>query len=123
MDDFYFDLTIYGILFGSLLLCVLMIFWAVYRRRKEQRKEINFIETCKRIRPGMSKQEILTILGHNYSPSYLQNNIEKLEWTYQKGGYGHVVDGTGSYCALVVRSISVHFQNDIAVEVYTNNLG
>ena len=79
----------------------------------------DFMERSKQIRPGMSKSEVINIMGKKYSHSYLQNDIEKLEWRYCESGGGVKMSGVFAFNAGETKSICVVFQHGAVIEVYT----
>ena len=113
--------------FYLLIVVILVLIFVFFSRsfyfaaeiKKERR---DFIDRSKQIRTGMSKSEVIKIMGNTYSHSYLQNNIEKLEWTKRKGGCGVAFCGIFTYDKPIVHSICVVFQDDIVIEVYANNM-
>lgn len=99
---------------------VLFMVWAIKRARRIQllalEYEMNFIERARQIRPDMTKEEVINILGNQYTLSYLQDGVENLVWQYRK--YNRVcIDDVWINQLAYTRKISVSFKNDIAIEV------
>ena len=99
---------------------VLFMVWAIKRARRIQllalEYEMRFIERARQIRPDMTKEEVINILGNQYTLSYLQDGVENLVWQYRK--YNRVcVDDVWINQLAYTRKISVSFKNDIAIEV------
>ena len=104
---------------GSLLLVSLMLFSV----SKQKEKEKKFIENHRKIQPGMSKAQVLGILGNQYTQSYLKNNIEKLEWRYRLPGYtGRIAKGAYMHTSALTRRISVKFKDNRVIEVNSLNM-
>ena len=59
-----------------------LIVFAIYVTAKQKQAEMDFIDAARSVRAGMSKQDVISILGSDYSYSLLKNGIEKLEWLY-----------------------------------------
>lgn len=88
-----------------------------------QKNEKQFQENHKKIYLGMSKDEVIDILGEQYTQSYLKNNIEKLEWRYRHQGYtGRVAEGAYVHSSGFTRRISVKFKDGIVIEVNSLNM-
>ncbi|MBQ8624617.1 MAG: outer membrane protein assembly factor BamE [Agathobacter sp.] len=90
-----------------------------------QEREIvtNFIENYKQIRPGMTKTQVIYLLGDRYTHSYLKNGIEKLEWKYRHVGQtARVSKGYYVHSGQLTRKVSVKFQNDVVVEINALNM-
>ena len=112
------DIIIASILAG-IILCLPIVASAVSRRRKE----LEFIEKHRKIRLGMSKFEVIGLLGKQYTQSYLKNDVEKLEWRYRHNGYiGRVARGTYLHTSSYTRRISVKFKGNIVIEVNSVNM-
>ena len=116
-------MLIFWLLIVILLVLIFISFSRSFSFFSESKKERwDFINRSKQIRPGMSKSEVIGIMGTKYSHSYLQNNIEKLEWSKRKSGGGVIFKGVFTHDMPISHSICVVFQNDIAIEVHTNNM-
>lgn len=76
------------------------------------KKEREFCDKCKQIRPGMSKFKTIQLLGDRYSPSYLQDGVERLEWSWRRQGVFQTL----------TRKIIIIFECDKAVEIITENI-
>ena len=88
-----------------------------------KQKEKKFIENHRKIQPGMSKAQVLSILGNQYTQSYLKNNVEKLEWRYRLPGYtGRIAKGTYMHTSALTRRISVKFKDNRVIEVNSLNM-
>jgi hypothetical protein len=114
---------IFWLLIVILLVLIFISFSRSFSFFSELKKERwAFINRSKQIRPGMSRSEVIGIMGTKYSHSYLQNNIEKLEWSKKKSAAGVIFKGVFTHDMPISHSICVVFQNDIAIEVHTNNM-
>jgi hypothetical protein len=102
------EAAIFGII--NPLVIGLIVFIIVSKRlRKAKDKQQDWCERCKRIRPGMTKSQVTQILGSDYTPSYLQNGIEIMEYSW--------------YIYLrAIRKISIKIKNDRVIEVNSTNL-
>lgn len=98
------------------ILVILLIF-SIFTKGKKAKW--NLMDRAKQICTGMSKSEVINIMGKKYSLSYLQNDIEKLEWRYCEGGGGVKMSGVFAFNVGETKSIFVVFQHDIVIEVYT----
>ena len=114
----------YGILMSVVLIIVLVVFFWFFRysESRTKKKEKSFIDSHRKIRPGMGKLEVLAILGEEYTQSYLQNDIEKLEWQYRQAGVGVLLNGLFVSEDSYTRRISVFFKNDFVIEVHSFNM-
>ena len=115
-----FNLIVFSIVVSILVFFVLLCVWAIKRARRIQllalEYEMRFIEAARRIRPDMTKSEVINILGNRYTLSYLQDGVENLVWQYRK--YNRVcIDDVWINQLAYTRKISVSFKNDIAIEV------
>lgn len=88
--------------------------------------EMNFTKRLNRhfedIEKGMTKFEVLEILGNPISISYLKNGQEKYEWSYKTAGYSYRGIGTRTYISGRVYKLTVYFRNDEVEEIGTLNL-
>ena len=104
---------------GSILLVSLLFLWVSKQKEKENR----FIENHKKILPGMTKAQVLSILGNQYTQSYLKNNVEKLEWRYRMPGYtGRIAKDAYVHTSAFTRRISVKFKDNRVIEVNSLNM-
>lgn len=105
--------------FGGLLL----LSWMLFSISKQKEKENKFIENHKKILPGMTKVQVLSILGNQYTQSYLKNDVEKLEWRYRLPGYtGRIAKGAYVHTSALTRRISVKFKDNRVIEVNSLNM-
>lgn len=101
--------TIVVICLIAMFLVYIPIILRNYNRKKEEEE---FIENHREIRPGMSKYEVLSILGDQYTQSFLKNGVEKLEWRFR----------SRSYSGTITRRISVKFKDGEVIEVNSLNM-
>ena len=82
-----------------------------------------FIENAQSIRRGMLKFDVIGIMGDKYSHSYLQDDLEKLEWCYRENGSG-VMMSNGVFITDqgTNMKVSVIFRNNMAIEVNVENI-
>lgn len=90
---------------------------------REKQKATEFIENHKKISIGMTKTQIISIMGDRYTRSCLKNNIEKLEWRYRHAGYtGRIAKGAYVHTGSLTRKISVKFKDNKAIEINCINM-
>lgn len=90
---------------------------------KERKREVDFIHNHKLIHQGMSKKEVIDLLGRNYTKSVLKSGIEKLEWRYRHNGYtGRVAKGAYVHSGAITRRISVKFVDGKCIEINCLNM-
>lgn len=100
-----------------------LIVFAIYVTAKQKQAEMDFIDAARSVRAGMSKQDVISILGSDYSYSLLKNGIEKLEWRYRKNGHSYrVAKGVRTHQSGYTRRISVKFKDGIVVEINSLNM-
>lgn len=113
-----FEIIFWGVLFG--LLMAVPIIYLIFSVRRQETK---FIENHKKIFPGMSKTQVIDILGTQYTQSFLKNNVEKLEWRFRRSGYSsRIAKGAYVHTGSLARKISVKFKNEIVIEVNSLNM-
>ena len=111
---------IYLILIGGFAFALYVVISAA---KKEQEASRAFIENHKKIHPGMTKVQVINILGSNYTQSYLKSGIEKLEWRHRQVGYsGRIAKGAYVHTSSLTRRISVKFKDNVVVEVNCLNM-
>ncbi len=112
------DIIVISCIIGILL--GIVVFIPIFLAKK---KEDEFCEKHREIRPGMLKNEVVYLLGDQYTISYLKNGVEKLEWRYRHSGYtGRVARGVYAHSSSFTRKISVKFKNDRVIEVNSLNM-
>lgn len=92
--------------------------------------EMDFTKRLRRhfgdIEKGMTKFEVLEILGSPIRIDYLKNGQEKYEWSFNTAGYsvGYSYKGisTRTYMSGRVYKLTVYFRNDEVEETRTLNL-
>ena len=105
--------------FGILLLIVIVLYSASKKKEQEER----FIRNHRKIFPGMTKAQVIGILGTQYTQSYLQNNVEKLEWKFRRAGYSaRIAQGAYMHTGTLTRKISVKFKDNCVIEVKSLNM-
>lgn len=88
----------------------------------EHKTQKRFKENARAIRPGMLKLDVINLMGKKYSHSYLQNDVEKLEWRYHESGGGVNMNGVFVFEEGETKRICVIFQHGVVIEVHTQNL-
>ena len=89
----------------------------------EKAKKKTFIENHQQLLPGMSKMAVIRIMGDSYTQSYLQNGIEKLEWTYRhRGASTRVNRRMYVYPNSYTIRVSVKFKDGKVIEVNSLNM-
>ena len=99
-----------------IVLCFVVVGFCFTFENKQKKR---FAENIHAIRPGMLKSDVINLMGKKYSHSYLQNDIEKLEWHYCESGGGVKMSGVFVFNAGKTKSICVVFQHGTVIEVYT----
>lgn len=90
---------------------------------KQKRIENDFVDSARAIRKGMTKSEVVAILGSDYSYSSLKNGVEKYEWRYRKNGYSYrVAKGVSMRQSGYTRRISVKFKDGVVIETSSLNM-
>lgn len=103
------------------VLCAFSITRAKTIRKHQLEREIQFIKGARSIRPNMTKENVINILGNRYTTSYLQDGVENLVWQYRK--YKRIIVNDRHINTLAyTRKISVSFKNDIVIEVRSFNM-
>lgn len=103
----------------ALLLCIPICIPIILAKKRED----EFCEKHRKIRPGMSKDDVIDIFGENYTISYLKNGVEKLEWRLRHSGYsGRVAKGVYTHSSSFTRKISVKIKDDQVIEVNSLNM-
>lgn len=103
--------------------CFLLFAFAIYVTVKEKKAETDFVYAARSVRAGMSKQDVIFILGSDYSYSLLKNGIEKLEWRYRKKGHSYrVAKGVRAHQSGYTRRISVKFKDGVVIEINSLNM-
>ena len=98
------------------IVCVGLIVFSAYK--KEQ-----FTQNYKQIDYGMSKEEVIQILGEKYTKSLLKGGIEKLEWRMDTlGSSFRVAKGMYVHSNGKVRKVSIKFKDDKVIEVNAVNM-
>ena len=103
--DWYF--TFIGLLF----LAALISYFVTLSKRAQLRSYTH-------VRPGMSEEEMLSIMGGGYNRSYLANNRVKYEWRMESVSYGR--GGVRSYSG--VRKVDIYTRNGRVEEVKPYNV-
>ena len=105
-----------GLSIGLILLSIIFCICCVYYQNE---KTNTFISHCKTVDIGMTKDEVIYILGNCYTKNVLANGEEKYVWSMGGGGSsfsnGH---GTRTYVPNLTRKISVYFKDGV-VSRYT----
>ena len=98
------------------IVCVGLIIFSAYKREE-------FTKNYKQIDYGMSKEEVIQILGEKYTKSLLKGGIEKLEWRMDTlGASFRIAKGTYVHSHGQVRKVSVKFKDDKVIEVNAVNM-
>ena len=107
-----------------LLTIAFIVFAAIQGNKRNKRVreiEIQFIKRARSIRPNMTKENVISLLGNRYTTSYLQDGVENLVWQLNK--YKNISIGDTYVKQLAyTRKISVSFKNNIAIEVRSFNM-
>lgn len=86
-------------------------------------KESDFIENYKKINYGMSKEDVIELLGDGYTKSLLKGGVEKLEWRIDKSGATvRVASGVYMHSRGKVRKVTVKFQDNKVIELNALNM-
>ena len=108
--------------FGIIASIALVVF-CIYAKMKEKEAENNYVCAARTIRAGMTKDDVISILGNDYTYSLLKNGIEKYEWRYRKNGYSYrVAKGVSMRQSGYTRRISVKFKDGIVIEINSLNM-
>lgn len=100
--------------------CIVLL--AVLSIRNRQ-AENDFIESARRVRAGMTMDDVIIIMGSDFTYSALKSGIEKLEWRYRKNGYSYRVGrGVSMRQSGYTRRISVKFKNRVVIEISSLNM-
>ena len=105
------------------LILIGCVFFVMVYLFDEKKKEEEFCEKYREICVGMLKNQVIFILGDNYTVSYLKNDIEKLEWRYRHMGFtGRVTEGVYAHSGSFTRRVSVKIKDNRVVEVNSINM-
>lgn len=77
------------------------------------RMKINSLKEYTKIKIGMSKDKVLSIMGSGYTVSRLKNSI-KYEWKINGGKYNNI--------KLKTMRVAVYFKNGKVVDIKTLNI-
>lgn len=55
--------------------------------KKRRERMSDFCDACRSVKPGMSKNEVINLLGGQYSNSYFEEDVEMIEYKYN-GAFG-----------------------------------
>ena len=106
-------------LFLGILVGLPVALFVISRKTEED----EFVANHRKIRPGMTKISVVSILGNNYTQSYLKDGTEKLEWRFRNAGYtGRVAKGLYMHTGSLTRRISVYVKGGRVVEVKSLNM-
>jgi hypothetical protein len=112
-----------GWVWFGVIVSIALLGYCIYAKIKEQEAESNYIDSARKIRAGMTKDDVISILGNDYTYSLLKNGIEKYEWRYRKNGYSYrVAKGVSMRQSGYTRRISVKFKDGIVVEINSLNM-
>lgn len=107
----------------GIIFSVGIIAFCIYASVKNHKIEQDFIYSARRIRAGMSKEDVLTIMGYDYTYSALKGGIEKYEWRFRKNGYSYrVAKGVSARQSGYTRRISVKFKDGVVIETSAINM-
>ncbi len=103
----------------GIIAVVFLVGYSIYNRKVEN----DFVDSARVIRKGMTKSEVVAILGSDYSYSCLKNGVEKYEWRYRKNGSSYrVAKGVSMRQSGYTRRISVKFKDGVVVETSSLNM-
>ena len=111
-----------------LIIAVILVFSAIFiipgiiLITVELKQKNKFVDNSEKIRPGMSKEEVIGLMGDKCSHSYLQDNVEKFEWCYREGGGGVQINNVYTFSESKTRRVIVYLQNDRVIEVHCQNM-
>ena len=112
-----------GWLWFGIIASIALVGYCIYVKAKEKEAENNYVDSARTIRAGMTKAEVIGILGSDYTYSLLKNGIEKYEWRYRKNGYSYrVAKGVSMRQSGYTRRISVKFKDGIVIEINSLNM-
>lgn len=105
--------TLTALIVLSVLSVIGIIAISVYGSVRQNNANNDIITAGQSLRIGMAKEEVIGMLGPNYTKSVLQSGEEKYEWKVRNGGYSVGYKGTGvrSYVSSKTRRLSVYFKN------------
>lgn len=107
----------------GIIFSVGIIIFCIYGSIKNRRMEEDFIYSARRIRAGMSKDDVLDIMGHDYTYSALKGGVEKYEWRLRKNGYSYRVSkGVSVRQSGYTRRIAVKFKDGVVIETSSLNM-
>ena len=58
-----------------------------HKDKKRRERMSNFCDACRSVKPGMFKNEVINLLGGQYSNSYLEEDVEMIKYEYS-GAFG-----------------------------------
>ncbi len=116
------DNSVEVVLLGALL-GILISMPAIFVALLQKKKEDEFIQNHRKIHVGMTRMQVIDILGDNFTQSCLKNDVEKLEWRYRRNGYtGRIARGAYIHTSSLTRRISVKFKEGKVIEVNSINM-
>lgn len=109
--------------FLSLMLIAMLVF-SLISKKNFSKKMNSMIESYNSIAIGMSKQQVLDLMGEDYNFSFLKNGIEKYEWKYKVAGvsYSSGISGIRHYRSGYTIKMTIKFKDGIVFEKTGNNL-
>ena len=120
MDENYLYIII-PVIFSLIFLS--LIIWLVIAKN---RQISDFKNRAKLIEIGMTKQQVIEIMGEKYSKSVEKNGNEIYEWKYRINGNGSAYHSdnfsTFSFRQGYALTIKVTFENGIVISFLSNNL-
>lgn len=105
------------------VLGIIVVAFCVCISAQNKKAENEFISAARRIRAGMSLNDVLSIMGNDYTYSALKNGVEKYEWRLRKNGYSYrVAKGVSMRQSGYTRRISVKFKDGVVIETSAINM-
>ena len=85
-------------------------------------KRLEKLKRYRKVKIGMSKTEMLSIMGRGYSKSLLKNKRVKYEWRINAISYGSSYRGVSHRSYSGVKKVSIYTQNGYVEEVRAHNI-
>ena len=70
----------------------------------------------------MLKEDVINLMGKKCSHSYLQNDVEKIEWCYRVSGGGFGINNVYTFSEPITKRVTVYFRDGRVIEVHSQNM-
>ena len=121
MLEMLFEMSVQTQIILGVIICAFMLlclFFALIKSRNKEKQLLGYWN----VDIGMSREEMLSIMGTGYSLSLLKNNREKYEWRIDAKSYGSSYKGFSSRTYQGVKKVSIYVKDGCVEEIKTLNM-